>query len=237
MPTKSRNPRQCAASPVRLGLVVLSASLLLAPIAHAAGGSSAGVPTTPEVEESPEQNATRHYNMGLKARDKAWELEEKAAAESGEKAEKLARKAQKEYERAIKYQRNAVTANPRMHQAYSSLGYALRKTGEFDESIKAYDKALSLSPGYTEAIEYRAEAYLALNRLEEAKEAYLILIRNDQARADELMTAMKKWLAETDGRSEAVSTAELEAFASWVEERADVAGLAAMLASTSTRDW
>jgi tetratricopeptide (TPR) repeat protein len=175
--------------------------------------------------------------MGLEARDKAWELEKKAAAAEGAEADKLLKKAQKEFERAVKFQRNAVTANPRMHQAHSSLGYALRKTGDYDASIAAYDRALAISPGYTEAIEYRAEAYLALNRLEDAKQAYMVLIQNDQARADELMSAMKKWLAQNEAGSNAVSASDLEAFASWVEERADIAGQAAMLGSMPLRDW
>lgn len=220
-------------------LALLCASLAFTPVAQASGGGSStpSTPSIPSIPESPEQNAERQYNMGLSARDKAWDLEKKAAEAKGSATEKLMKKAGKEYERAVKFQRNAITANPRMHQAHSSLGYALRKTGDFDGSIKAYDKALALSPGYTEAIEYRAEAYLALNRLDEAKEAYLILMRNDQARADELMTAMKQWLADNDGTSNEVSASDLDAFASWVEERADVAGHAAMLVPMPLRDW
>lgn len=210
--------------------------LILAPSAQAAGGAPA-TPSIPEAPESPEQNAEMHYNRGLEARDKAWELEKEAAEAEGAKAEKLMKKARKEFEKAVKFQRNAITANSRMYQAHSSLGYALRKLGEFEASIEAYNEALSIEPGYTEAIEYRAEAYLALNRLEEAKEAYLLLVRNDQARADELMTAMKKWLEANEAGDSSVSAAELEAFASWVEERAEVAGHLAMSAPTSSRDW
>ena len=36
-----------------------------------------------------------------------------------------------------------------------------RRLGEYDRSLAAYEKALALSPDYPEAIEYRAEAYLA----------------------------------------------------------------------------
>ena len=61
-------------------------------------------------------------------------------------------------------------------------------------------------------------------------------MREDQARADELMTAMKKWLEAQKGGS-AVSASDLDAFASWVEERAAIAGHAVMLVAAERRGW
>lgn len=219
----------------RIILGAFCIALLTSAQVWAAGGSSA--PSVPTPSASVSMTPQQHYNQGLKYRDKAWELEKKAAVKEGKTAEKLLKKAQKEYKKAARSQREAVLGDAMMYQAHSSLGYALRKLGEYGESIASYDRALSLSPGYTEAIEYRAEAYLGLNRLEEAKEAYLILMREDQARADELMTAMKKWLEEQKNGTSAVSASDLDAFATWVEDRADIAGHAAMLASTSARGW
>ena len=60
----------------------------------------------------------------------------------------------------------------------------------------AYDKALSLRPSYPEAIEYRGEAYLALNRVDDAKQAYLDLFAGNRKLADQLLVAMKSWVAE-----------------------------------------
>ena len=40
-----------------------------------------------------------------------------------------------------------------------------------DSAKPLYDEALRLSPAYNEAIEYRGEAYLGLNRIEDAKAA------------------------------------------------------------------
>lgn len=239
MPRVTSKPIQILDLSGRFLVAALCLGLFLPTAAWASGGSSS-IPSTPSAPESPEANAQMHHNRGLKYRDKAWELEKKATKAEGAEAEKFLKKAQKEYGKAVKSQRNAVTASPRLHQAHSSLGYALRKTGEFDDSIEAYDRALNIAPGYTEAIEYRAEAYLALNRLDEAKSAYMTLMRVDQARADELMTAMKKWLAQNaqnEGGSAKVSAADVEAFSSWVEERADIAGHAAMLAPAKARDW
>lgn len=238
MSTTPRKSLEILGRTGRFLMAVGCLSLVLAPTAQASGGgSSSSLPDIQRATESPEENAEKHYNQGLKYRDKAWELEKRAAAARGAEAEKLIKKTQKEYAKAVKAQRNAVTANPRMHQAHSSLGYALRKTGEFDEAVEAYDMALKISPRYTQAIEYRAEAYLALDRLVEAKSAYLTLLRNDQARADELMTAMKKWLEKNEGGSDGVSEDDLEAFSSWVEERASIAAHTAMLVPERARDW
>lgn len=221
--------------PAGLLAAALTMGVFATTSAWAAGGSSApSVPSEPP--PSPQATAEDYYNQGLKYRDKAWEFEKKASGASGKAAEKLGNKARKEYQKAVKAQRSAVSEDPMLYQAHSSLGYALRKIGEWDESIAAYDQALAIAPSYPEAIEYRAEAFLGLNRLEDAKEAYLLLMREDQARADELMTAMKKWLERAKGGSE-VSASDLDAFASWVEERADLAVHAVMVERSSERDW
>ncbi len=233
--TKSGKPlslgRRAAIFAAALGI-----GFLVSSVSWAAGGSS--TPSTPSVPSpTMEMSAADYYNQGLKHRDKAWELEKKAAATQGKAAEKLLNKAQKEYEKAVKAQRNAVSKDSVLYQAHSSLGYALRKIGEYDESIAAYNRSLSIAPGYPEAIEYRAEAYLGLNRLDEAKEAYLLLVREDQARADELMTAMKRWLEQQQDSASQVSASDLEEFASWVEERADIAGHIAMVRRSGAREW
>ena len=53
------------------------------------------------------------------------------------------------------------------------MGFAYRKTGDYAKALEMYDKALALQPGFPDAIEYRGEAYLALNRIDDAKQAYL----------------------------------------------------------------
>lgn len=209
------------------------AALLLSPPALlAAGGSSAPSTSLPSTQLSPEQGATASYNKGLKQRDKAWKLEEEAEAAEGKARDKLLKKAQKAYGKAVRELRAAVDVKPDYYQAWSSLGYALRKTGEFDESIAAYDRALELNPLYPEAIEYRGEAYLGLGRLEDAKEAYMELFRIDRPRAGELMTAMKRWLESGGG---AVSESVREEFARWVEERSNLAAQVGRVAGA--RSW
>ena len=89
---------------------------------------------------------------------------------------------------------------------------------------RAYDRALAIKPGYAEAIEYRGHAYLGLNRLSEAKEAYLALYAGNRKLAASLLTAMQEWVGEHRANSAGVDGAMLESFASWVSERSKIAG-------------
>ena len=215
---------------VNVSVTLALAALLVAPaVLPAAGGSS--VPATPaEPQMTPQQTAMAAYNRGIELRDKAWKLEEEAASLSGAKANKKAAKAQKAFRGAADEFRAAVAGNPDFHQAWSSLGYALRRTGEYEESLTAYDRALSIEPSYTEAIEYRGEAYLGLNRLEEAKGAYMQLFQMDRERAAELMTAMKRWIDDRRGDAAGVSQEAIDSFATWVEERSEMVAQVGVLA-------
>ena len=210
-------------TPRVLNLAALVTFALPLAVVAAGGGSSA--PSTPALPDAPAMTVADYYNKGLKHRDKAWEYEAKAAGLEGNKAEKMLEKARKEYEKAIKAQQEAIKLEPRAYQALSSLGYALRRVGRYDESIAAYDRSLALNPSSTEAIEYRAEAYLELGRLDDAKDAYMHLFTADRAKADELMTAMQKWV---ESRSGAEDTT-IQEFSAWVEERAQLAEQTAML--------
>ncbi len=217
-------------------IAVTLAALLLAPaILLAAGGSSSSVPTPdPAPELTPEQKAVKAYNGGLEHRNRAWKLEEEIASTEGAKAEKKAMKAQKAYKKAIERFRTAVEEVPNFHQAHSSLGYALRKTGQYEESLAAYDRALAIDPRYAEAIEYRGEAFLGLDRAEEAKGAYMQLFQIDRERAAELMTAMKRWLDERRSDAGELSEEAIESFATWVEERSE---LVAQVGTLASRSW
>lgn len=197
----------------------------------AAGGSS--VPSA-----DPADQAAQAYDRGLASRDKAWKLEEEAeSATDAKQRAKLEGKAQKEYAKAIRAFRSATEADPGMHQAFSSLGYALRKSGQYEDSLAAYNQALQLEPGYAEAIEYRAEAFLGLNRLDEAKEAYMELFRGDRERADELMMAMQRWVEERQADPGGLDSSTIDEFSLWVVDRAEISGNTASLRSDTDRGW
>ena len=217
-------------------LIILSLVLVTPQLAVASGGSSGGsspsIPAGPEM--TPEQKALEFYAQGLKHRDKAWKLEEGSV--DNPKREKMLAKAAKEWTRAARAFREAIENNPYLFQAHGSLGYAYRKQGNFEDSLGAYNRALELEPRYVEAIEYRAEAYLGLNRVEEAKEAYMELFRLDRGQADTLMSAMESWIeAQREGGS--MSAEDLDAFSAWVEERSEIASQTALLIEAQTRDW
>jgi tetratricopeptide (TPR) repeat protein len=80
-----------------------------------------------------------------------------------------------------------------MYEAHTYIGYVNRKLGNHVEALGAYDTALRLKPDYARAIEYQGEAYLALDRFEDAKRNYLRLYALDQAQADTLLSAMHDW--------------------------------------------
>ena len=213
---------------IHLSIATVLVLALAVPGLEAAGGSSAPPSTDPA------DTATAAYERGLNARDKAWELEKQMQDADPGDQQRLASRITTQYEKAARAFRAATEDNPEMYQAFSSLGYALRKTGDYDGSLAAYNQALELNPTYFEAIEYRAEAYLGLGQLDEVKEAYMHLFRENRERADELMDAMQTWVNERRQTPSALDTATVESFAAWVEERAEVAGNTASLSSGSS---
>ncbi|MEJ2085216.1 MAG: tetratricopeptide repeat protein [Acidobacteriota bacterium] len=213
---------------IHLSIAVAMVLALAVPGLQAAGGSSAPPSTDPA------DTATAAYERGLQARDKAWELEKQMQGADAGDQERLASRITTQYEKAARAFRAATEDNPKMYQAFSSLGYALRKTGDYDGSLAAYNQALELNPTYFEAIEYRAEAYLGLGELDKVKEAYMHLFRENRERADELMDAMQTWVNERRQTPSALDTATVESFAAWVDERAEVAGNTASLIGGSS---
>ncbi|MEM7354232.1 MAG: tetratricopeptide repeat protein [Acidobacteriota bacterium] len=224
------------------GLICAALLLGLLPSTPAEGAGSRPTtpppPAAPEQPKTPEQEGKAAYNLGLKHRDKAWKLEDKAkAAASDSDRDKHLEKAMKQYEKSIPLFETATGKIPSFHQAFSSLGYALRKTGQHEKALEAYDTALKLAPFYGEAVEYRAEAYLGLNRIEEAKDAYMQLFSSNRELANQLMEAMQAWLEARQADPAGVSAETIEGFATWVKERSELANASAQLYSTAGRAW
>ena len=105
------------------------------------------------------------YKLGKKLVIKAKKLEEK---DKIEKAEKLYLKALNKLEKAYeKDKKNADILN--------YLGFALRKTGNFEKAEKFYLKGLKLDAGHLGINEYLGELYVQTGRIELAKERLQIL--------------------------------------------------------------
>jgi tetratricopeptide (TPR) repeat protein len=188
--------------------------------------SSAPSMPQPSAPAIPQDNAIRAFNEGVHYRDRAWKAEkELATTQDPARREKLSETVRKSYQADIRSQRAAINDNPKMFQAHTELGYALRKTGDYDAALKAYDKALEIMPNYGEAIEYRAEAYLGLNRVDDAKSSYLTLYNGGAKElAKQLGDAMQKWVADRKAAPGDLAAPSIDAFAKWISQRTEIAG-------------
>jgi len=75
-----------------------------------------------------------------------------------------------DWKRAIELLSKAVQAAPNDSNAHNLLGYAYRKTGNFDASFMQYKEALKLDPASKHAHEYIGEAYLLTGNLATAEQ-------------------------------------------------------------------
>jgi tetratricopeptide (TPR) repeat protein len=211
--------------------------LLLAgpPVAFALPDSATPAPTSPDASASQVQ-ANTSYNVALSSLREGDGLEADAAKTKSEaKRKEQLGWAKDAYHRARGLFEDATKAAPAMAEAWNGLGYTSRKLGDYTAALAAYAKALELKPGYPEAIEYRAEAHLALGRIEEAKQAYLELFASNRAIAGQLLTAMQKWI---DGAKAGADAAKAEELSKWVQERTQIAAQTASLSREgSPANW
>jgi tetratricopeptide (TPR) repeat protein len=209
-------------------------------IASGPGGGMSTPSSAPAMQRSPHDQAVDYYNNAERRLDGlAKTHDEMKAATDAQKVAKLQAKIAKGLENAAADFERAVKSDPSLYQAYSELGFTLRKMGKFDESLAAYDKSLALNPNYAPALEYRAEAYLGLNRIDDARKTYMGLFAADRPRADALLIAMKGFVASRRAAPAGVDAAQFEAFAKWVEQREVIHSQTAALTSqtSSFRSW
>jgi tetratricopeptide (TPR) repeat protein len=166
-----------------------------------------------------EQGAIDAYTAGYASILRAEHAENLAAASSNETERKAAqRAAQEAYKASLPHFATAVRLDTSMHEAYTYLGYANRKLGRYDESLRAYDRALKINPDTPYAIEYQGEAFLALNRIAEARFNFLRLYALDQHHAAKLLQAMQSWVNANQEKPPAgIDVPEL---AAWISDRA-----------------
>jgi tetratricopeptide (TPR) repeat protein len=218
-------------------------SLLALPLmASGPGGGMGSAPMPSMQQRSPHDQAVDYFNNAERRIDgltKTHDEMKAAMATDPQKAAKLQAKLAKGLENAAADLERAVKNDPQLFQAYSELGFTYRKMGKFKESLEAYDKALAISPDYTPALEYRAEAYLGLNRIDDARKAYTDLFSGDRPKADALLIAMKSYVAARKADAAGLDGAQLDAFAKWVDQREIIHGqTVALTAQTSTfRSW
>lgn len=76
----------------------------------------------------------------------------------------------KDWPTAVERLKTYTRANPNSADGYNLLGYSYRHLQRYNESLDAYLRALAIDPKHRGAHEYIGEAYLALGRLDMAKE-------------------------------------------------------------------
>ena len=194
---------------------------LTLPLAEAAGGGAAPAPPSPAPSAAPEPQdaigaATALYNDGVKKVEQA----DKAGAEPD--------KARKAYAAALKKFEAAVDRNPNLHQAWNYVGYCRRQLGDHGGALGAYDEALRLSPGYAEALEYRGHAFLGLDRIDDAKQAYLDVFARNRALSAKLLGSIRSWSVSKRQSADADAKA-LDGIDAWVVERDKLATQTAAL--------
>jgi len=213
------------------GALAALALVAAAPAAWCNGGDIAPEVRAPR-ELTPQEKAREVYNDGVHYVKKADKAQESAAKQTDAgKKDKSLRQAQELYSSALAKFQEATEADPSQHEAWNYVGYTNRKLGNYDVALAAYEKALSLKPGYPDALEYRGEAFLGLNRVADAQQAYLDLFANNRALAAKLLTAMRGWLETQRSTAAPEKVSELD---KWIQERSTIAGQTASLTREGT---
>jgi tetratricopeptide (TPR) repeat protein len=218
------------------GALAVALLSLPAPGAWAVGDEPAAVPkgaAAAPAQQTPDLQAKLLYNDGIDEVRRADNADAAAATADAANKAHAVDEARTLYATALgKFQR-AVRIDPKLHEAWNYLGYTHRKLRDYDEALEAYEHALALRPGYPEAIEYRAEAYLALKRIADAQQSYLDLFATNRTIADKLLQAMRSWIATQrsagTGNDRAVNDLD-----KWVQERTQIAAQTASLPRRGT---
>lgn len=195
-------------------LTLSAAALLAAPLAWAIPSDSLDTGGSAP-KAAPSAQDSKVYSDALKLMKQADALQGQAGAHEA-------------YASARTKLQSLVARSPQLAEAWNALGYTQRKLGAYDDALASYARALELKPGYSEALEYRGEAFLRLNRIEDAKQAYLDLFSTNRTIAATLLESMKSWLKTRRGAS-GVDASVVTDLEQWVQERSRIATQTASL--------
>ncbi|MDP9084035.1 MAG: tetratricopeptide repeat protein [Pseudomonadota bacterium] len=201
------------------------------------GMSQAGTDPGGEVSstvsaEKPDAAAKKAFTAGVKSLNRAKEYEEVAAkATDADKKGVAMEKVGDAYERALDQFTETLRNRADMFEAWNYVGYIHLRLGAYPEAIDDYNHTLALRPALPEAVEHRAEAYLAMDHLDETKMAYMDLFNHDRPPADQLMAAMQKWFADHRTAANGMRPADIDAFGKWLQERDGIAKATASAAA------
>jgi len=166
------------------------------------------------------QTATAHYHAGMRFLDKADKLEAKLPETPPDKLEKQQKKVDSAYESAIQELVAAIRTDGKLFKAYPPLARAYLATGKTQESLQVYGAALKVEPDNGECLAGRADVFLAINEVRAAAGSWNMLREAEHTElADQLMAAMKEWVARHQADPGDVDPALIEAFAGWIGQQ------------------
>ncbi len=187
------------------------------------------IQNTPAVDK-PDAAATKAYTAGKKSLAKAKDFENAAAAaQNPDKKSKELEKMGDAFNRALDQFTEALSNKGDMYDAWNQVGYIHLRLGAYEESIDDYNHTLTLKPDLYEATFHRGEAYLATDRLENTKAAYMDLFNHVRPLADRLMMSMQNWLTMHRTDAGGMRAADVDAFDKWLQEREGIAKQTASL--------
>jgi tetratricopeptide (TPR) repeat protein len=153
----------------------LLALLLIVPAAFASmgggGGASGSSPPQPpsttdaKPEPSPREQAEGYYGQAY----------EEIARAKKDVADGKDKNAQKSFKRALDWGEKATELDDKYFEAWNLVGYAARKTGDYDKAFASYDKCLEIKTDYAPAREYLGEAWLDKGEPAKAREQLTLL--------------------------------------------------------------
>lgn len=94
------------------------------------------------------------------------------------------------------------------------------RLGAYAESVDDFNHALNLKADLYPAVEGRAEASLALDRLDDTKTGYMDLSGHAPPLADKLLQAMQQWLKAHRQDPRGIGAVQLDGLDKWLQERA-----------------
>ena len=171
-------------------VVALAGLVALCQVGAVASGSRAPSPSSPAM--SPEEIAVQAYNSGIDHSDKGAKLELQAL----ECRRQGSRQGHGEGEEGVRERAQGLQARDRQlaeacTRPSTAWASPIARPATTRRRSRITTRRSRCSRGSPTRIEYRGEAYLGLNRIDDAKQAYLDAVRQRPKQADVLMTAMK----------------------------------------------
>ncbi|HEY2782844.1 MAG TPA: hypothetical protein VGI90_18820 [Steroidobacteraceae bacterium] len=195
------------------------------PITGSGGRTPQGneIPSAP-AEVKPDKAAAKAYAAAMKSMLKAHELEDTIAkATDPDKKAKAQSKLEDTYGRALEEFTEVLRNKNDMYDAWNKIGFIHLHFGAFRESIDDYNHALALKPDLEEAIEYRGEAFMGVDHLDDAKATYMDLFFHARPLADKMMVTMQTWLQSHRASANGMRASDIDAFDKWLQEREGIA--------------